>query len=615
MMRSTLLLGAAIASIVPVLVQGSEPGSRWTGFRGNGDSITTASKLPLEWAHDQNIAWRVDVPGMGQSTPVVFDGRIFLTSVEGPKKELLNLFAIDLASGKVVWHKQMKSSRPHPTGDRVSRAAPTPAVEGGRVYALFDAGDLFAFSRDGEQLWHVDFNQRYGVIQGGHDFGSSLRLHGERLYAHVSQAKPSYLVAIRKADGSGVWHNEMPMEGGYGTPVVTRHEGKDLLLASSQGGMIAYDAETGNELWKQVREGARGGGIPSLSVANGIAVVASADKGKSFAVRLADPSKIAWTAEAASTQYSSPLLHGGRAYLVNAVGVLFAVDLETGKQIWNTRLPGPVWASAIGAGDHLYFFTTEGSTAVFRSGDKPDRVADNTLPVASTVYAATPIERSFLVRTGTELWKLADVGKVKSYGTPETLVSERTSDSGPAPKPLADAKPGTVWMNSRDGLEYVLIPGGKFTMGCATGACLPDESPAQEVEVAKPLWMGRTEVTVAAYRKFATATGARLPEEARLLDRPLNPRWHNAKLPIVNMTASQAEAYCNWIGGRLPSEKEWEYAAQQNGDSVAADAIWSAENSGSQPLTGAVLQQRRGIEEKLYGNGNALKEVATRKPN
>ncbi len=577
----------------------------WTGFRGAlGNSNTAAAKLPLTWSHDQNIAWRVDVPGVGQSTPVVYEGKIYLTSVEGPKKEKLNVMALDGATGKLLWKQQMRSSRPHPMGDRVSRAAPTPTIENGRIYALFDSGDLFALTDRGEKLWHVDFNERYGVIQGGHDFGSSVRLgSGGRLFAHVSQAKPSYLVALNAANGEALWKNEMPQEGGYGTPVLARQGDVEQLLVSSQGGMMAFDPATGKELWKQVREGVRGGGIPSLSVApSGIAVAASADKGRSFAVRLSDPTKPAWNADNAVTQYSSPLIHDGRVYFVNAVGVLFVVDLETGKQLSNQRLPGSCWASALAAGDKLYFFTTEGATVVLKSGARPEKLAENMLPVSGTVYSAAPMDGALLIRTGGELWKVADVGKVPSFGAPEV-----SSNPVPLQAPPANAKPGDVWTNPRDLQQYVLLPTAKFTMGCPQGKCLPEEAPEREAEIAKPLWMGRNEVPVAAYRTFASQTGTRMPEEPMLLDRSLNPRWKDSKLPVLNMTATQAEAYCAWIGGRLPSEMEFEYAARASGGSD-----WTAENAGVNPLE---VKERRGVEEKLYENGNAPHSVATKEPN
>jgi formylglycine-generating enzyme required for sulfatase activity len=591
----------------------------WTGFRGEGDSTVDAgAPLPVEWSHDRNVAWKVDLPGTGQSTPVVFGGRIFLTSVEGPRKEKLNLFSLEMESGKIVWQRQMASSRPHPAGDRVSRAAPTPAVEAGRVYVLFDSGDLFAFTHTGRQQWHVNMNERFGPIQPGHDFGSSVRLAGERLFVHVSQAEPSYLVSLRKHDGSTAWRNHMPREGGYATPVVVRHGDRELLLASSQGGLIAFDPASGEQVWKQVRDGARGGGIPSVTVAQGMAVVASAERGKTFAVRLADPAQPAWHAEGASTQYSSPLVHQGRVYMVNSVGVLFVLDLLSGKQLSAQRLPGPTWASAIAAGDGLYFFTTEGTTVVMRTGDTPLRISENTLPVAGTVYAAAPAARALLLRTGAELWKVAVVGRVTSYANPETFTGPaRAEATGPAPKPPPEGRPGQQWKNPRDGQLYVLVVGGTFQMGCAREQCQPDEAAQREATIEKPFWLGRTEVPVAAYRAFASQTGARMPEEPMLLDRPLNPRWREAQLPVLNMTASRAEAYCAWAGGRLPNEAEWEYAARGGAGSAPAAAaqVWSAENSGIEPLTGKFLQLRRGIEEKLYENRNAPHPVGMREPN
>jgi formylglycine-generating enzyme required for sulfatase activity len=124
--------------------------------------------------------------------------------------------------------------------------------------------------------------------------------------------------------------------------------------------------------------------------------------------------------------------------------------------------------------------------------------------------------------------------------------------------------PGTVKTNPKDGLKYVGIPPGTFMMGCSPGDshCADSEKPAHQVTISKGFWLGQTEVTVGAYKRFAAATGRQMPPEPDFFGRPLNPGWGDDAMPIVEVTWFDAQAYCRWAGGRLPTEAEWEYAAR-----------------------------------------------------
>jgi outer membrane protein assembly factor BamB len=398
-------------ALMTCLLLGATPTGPWPGFRGHGDSLTAASDLPLKWSETENIAWKAELSGYGQSSPVVWGDRAFVTSSGGDEKEKLFVDAYDINSGKRLWQYELPGSQTVKVSNYVSRSAPTPVVDGEGVYAFYESGDLVALDHDGKLLWKRSLTGEFGKIQGNHGLGGSPAQTEKAVVLLIDHDGPSYLLAVDKMNGATLWKTDRDSRISWTSPLVIERNGQEQVIITSNGVVQGYAMNDGRKLWEI--DGFKGNTVASVTPAGDLLVVGSSEKGQSCVLRLNEKEpltkpEVVWRPDDTASSFASPLVLGGYAYFVAKGGVMNCLALADGAVQFTHRLPESCWASPLGAGDRVYFFTTGGTTLVLKAGAKLDELALNELPTTDKVYGVAAVKGALLIRTGTTLIKVQE---------------------------------------------------------------------------------------------------------------------------------------------------------------------------------------------------------------
>lgn len=419
----------------------------WPAFLGQGASAVQRDSLPLTWSPDKNIAWQSDLPGHGQSSPIVWGDRVFVTSVEGPDKDTCHVVAVSLADGKQLWKHSFATSDKVKNSLYVSRAAPTPVTDGKHVFCYFESGDIVALTLDGNQSWQRSLSADYGKFQNKFGLSASPLLVDDSLVILVDDEGPSYLIALNKSDGKTKWKTERTSRVSWSSPGLVQVGDTTQVVCSSAGSVDGYDAATGKPLWSYDEVGGNTSSTPREFTTATFLVGASAGR-EAERAELAKQSnlamtielingkpepKVLWKTEQATPTFGSPTVYAGHAYWVNRTGVVYCFDAKTGEPCYTERIKQSCWATPLGLGDRVYFFGKDGLTTVLRSGPKFEVLAENQLwdPASqkpdpakaaaedtdekrkaaamfsgATQYGVAAVSGSLLIRTGEKLYCL-----------------------------------------------------------------------------------------------------------------------------------------------------------------------------------------------------------------
>jgi outer membrane protein assembly factor BamB len=381
----------------------------WPAFRGpTGQGHSSERGLPLEWSESTGILWKVPVPGRGWSSPVVADGRVWLTTATDEGAGSLRLVSYDIATGREVLNTEVfRVAETASANPKNSLASPTPVVDGDRVYVHFGADGTAAVTTSGEIVWSTRFPH---VTQHGN--GGSPVLYRDQLILSIDGYDTAYVVALDAATGEERWRTarRSPISQAYSTPLVIRVGDRDQLFSIGAFRATAYDPLSGAELW-EVSYGDGFSNVPAPAYGHGMVYVATGFQVPSLLAVRADGrgdvtrTHTAWTLRRGAPLTPSPLLVGDELYLVSDLGVATCVDARTGDIHWQHRLGGNHSASPVFADGRVYFQSEEGVTTVVAPGADYRELAINRLDGA-TLASLAVASGSFFIRTDDHLYRI-----------------------------------------------------------------------------------------------------------------------------------------------------------------------------------------------------------------
>jgi outer membrane protein assembly factor BamB len=403
----------------------------WPQWRGvKGDGISSEKGLPIQWTRTENIAWKLDLPGRGGATPVVWGERIFVTSVD---EEDLVLLCIN-TDGKQKWRQVLASGNRVVRGDEGDSASPSPCTDGKHVWAFFTTGVLACCTVEGDLVWKADLQQRFGKFSIQFGLTSTPVLDKGRLYLQLihgegnPKTQEAKVVCLDGVSGETIWAVGRASDGrdenehSYASAVLYRSDKAEFLITHGNDYAIGHSLETGEELWRLGGLNPKGSYEPTLRfVASPVAVpgyiVVPTAKGRGVYCLKGDELKgdvtnnesaFWWKRESETPDVPSPLIHDGLVYLVRENGNLMCVDANTGKLYYNERTtPDRHRASPVYADGHLYTCARNGKISVIETGKELTIESVNDLGEEISASPAISNGRIY-VRTFKSLWAIGD---------------------------------------------------------------------------------------------------------------------------------------------------------------------------------------------------------------
>jgi len=395
-------------------------------FRGpEGNGITHETAAPLRWDASQNVKWKVPLPRPANGSPIVSNGRVFVTSAEDDDGLHRSLYCFDRQTGEQLWKHTVDFSKKMPTHKTNPYCGSTPAANGKQVVVWHASAGLHCLDFDGQVLWSRDLGE-FSHMWG---YGTSPVLYGDKVILHSGPGSRIFVAAFDLQNGQTIWETEEPQQGtsdtredgkykgSWTTPLIANVGGRDQIICPMPFRVVAYDPSDGGIIWSC--DGLRhdGGDLAYSSpiMADDTCVVIGGFRGPGLGIRLGGTGDVTekdrlWRVEKSPQSIGSGVFLDGYVYRPNAEpGTIECLDPKTGKVLWQDRGAGAVnWGSIVYAAGRCYLTNQDGTTVVFQpSPDKCEILAQNKLGEPSNSTPAISDGEIFL-RTFQHLYCIAE---------------------------------------------------------------------------------------------------------------------------------------------------------------------------------------------------------------
>ena len=384
-------------------------GADWLRFRGpNGSGVAEDEQIPTSWSEEENIAWKVELPGRGVSCPIVIGDRVVLTYCSGYRQDVLHVVCYDAKDAKKRWERQLWATGRTMTHGSISTAASTPVSDGQRIFASFSTNDIASFDLDGNLLWLRGLLLEYPNASNSLGLASSPLVVGNTLVLQIENDSQSLALGLDATTGQTRWKLDRPSRANWTSPVLIQGDegGSPLVAIQSGTRLTAHRPHTGEEVWRHSRDC---DSIPS-SVAHDNVIYLPSD---GLTALRHNPGSTGpetlWKNNRLSVSTPTPLVYAGKIFTVNG-SILKCADTASGNLLWQIRLKGNFSSSPTAAGGRIYLFNSAGLGQVIELGEEKGRHVGGG-DLGETILCSPAIaDGALYIRSDHHLWKIAKTG-------------------------------------------------------------------------------------------------------------------------------------------------------------------------------------------------------------
>jgi outer membrane protein assembly factor BamB len=397
----------------------------WPGFRGpHGNGITEESKAPVEWNATKNIKWKSPLARAGNGSPIVSNGRVFVTSAEDADGKQRSLYCFDRKSGEQLWVKTADYGKKMPTHKTNPYCGSTPAANGERVVVWESSAGLHCYDFEGKKVWSRDLGE-FRHIWG---YGSSPVIYDDKVILQSGPGERVFIGAYDLKDGKTVWETDEPHKGdgskneagkymgSWCTPIVSNVGGKDQIICNMPTRVVAYAPSDGGIIWScdGIRHDRGDLAYSSPIIADGICVSIGGYGGPGLGIRLGGTGDVTekgrlWRNERQPQSIGSGVFIDGYIYRPNDhEKAIECLDPESGKVLWSDRGAGAIWGSIVSAAGRCYVTSRGGATLVFKPGPEKCEILGKNLLNESSNSTPAISNGEIFIRTFEHLYCISD---------------------------------------------------------------------------------------------------------------------------------------------------------------------------------------------------------------